>query len=822
MIKISGLNKYYNKGKSNELHVIDETSLELDDTGLVCILGESGSGKTTLLNTVGGLDTFYSGNLTIGDVTLRKYSSKVMEKLRNTKFGYIFQEQYLLQDQTVAYNIRLALSMFKLKEEEKEARVDYVLQAVEMRKYKKRLVSQLSGGQQQRIAIARALVKTPDIIFADEPTGNLDEANTMRIMSIIKKISQDCLVVLVTHEKRIAEFFADRIIQVKDGKVIKDIVHKSVNTYQFQDDTNLYLKEFEKEGYAGDAVEVNYYHQGSKNKLTLNVVYKNDKFYIQTPEEANVVYLTSGSETQIVDAAKPIVDMEQIEDFDYSLSRLKADRKAKLSFTDIMRMAMDNVRTLGKKQIFMVVSFLITSVLLVLALTDYLTTSSIDKKSIITEDSHYITVNVAMSSASNYDDYLKSFHNIYEKFRSMDMGKDIYPCLNTQLTFAYQGIEQIQSLQYSLENFSYVTMEHFNQKDLTEGRMPEKSDEIIIDKWLIDKFYQSDSILKEMYPDAKNFINLKVMYKEGEQPLTIVGICDLQEPVVYIDKYMGISLYLKNNSIGSLQQLQAAYPGKYDDISLAADEVMVLQSEFDSIGNVSSSVFLSPEDNNYYYIAPNGIWYLVVGTYPTEFGVDSIIGDKYYDNYIDNIVLPDQTFKIYAQESDYQKILDYFNGKLDGPDTTYIKIKARDIYQDELTQYYEAKAYYMNARMIVTITIFAVSMLMLFFTMKSNAFKRMQEVSVYRLMGITRRSILMSFILEIFILTSCTVLPVICILSSIIKFIAGIPSLQLSIAYPWSAAILLIAFLYVVNILVGILPVYGLVNLPPAKMTQQL
>lgn len=241
MIQLNNLHKYYNKGKQNEIHVINGTTLSLPERGFVCILGESGSGKTTLLNTMGGLDDFKQGSLSIAGETLQHYSSSKIDKIRTKHCAYIFQNYYLLQEHTVEYNIHLALDMYTLSEEEKQSRIDYVLQAVDMQKYKKRVVSYLSGGQQQRIAIARALVKTPKIIFADEPTGNLDEANTMRVMQILKKVSETCLVVMVTHEKRLASFFADRMIHVTNGRVDSDTVCETGGTYSYQKEAAFYL-----------------------------------------------------------------------------------------------------------------------------------------------------------------------------------------------------------------------------------------------------------------------------------------------------------------------------------------------------------------------------------------------------------------------------------------------------------------------------------------------------------------------------------------------------------------------------------------------------
>ena len=266
MIKVEHLYKTYNEGRKNEEKVLKDVSLEFDRTGLVCLLGESGSGKTTLLNAIGGLDTFSGGTITIDQTVLKGYNPKVMEPLRNDRFDYIFQNYYLLGDHTVGYNVKLALNRFDLSEAEKEERVEYVLNMLGMGKYKKKQVSKLSGGQQQRVSIARALVKSPDIVLADEPTGNLDEENTLRTMSILKSISKECLVILVTHERRIANFFADRIIEIADGQVIRDEINHAADAYERGDDANIYLKEMECDSLANDYANFRIYVDGKEKE----------------------------------------------------------------------------------------------------------------------------------------------------------------------------------------------------------------------------------------------------------------------------------------------------------------------------------------------------------------------------------------------------------------------------------------------------------------------------------------------------------------------------------------------------------------------------
>ena len=184
MIKLEKVNKYFNRRRKNEIHIIQDTSLELEDKGLVAILGQSGSGKTTLLNVIGGLDKVNKGSIYINGEKITQRRVGTIDRIRNLNIGYV----------------AIALRMIGIKnKKEIQKRVNYVLEAVGMIRYRNRLATMLSGGEKQRIAIARALVKNPSIVIADEPTGNLDSKNSLEIMNIIKAISKEKLVILVTH-----------------------------------------------------------------------------------------------------------------------------------------------------------------------------------------------------------------------------------------------------------------------------------------------------------------------------------------------------------------------------------------------------------------------------------------------------------------------------------------------------------------------------------------------------------------------------------------------------------------------------------------------
>jgi len=248
MIKLINLNKYFNKGKANEIHVINNTNLEFPEKGLVALTGPSGCGKTTLLNVIGGLDKFGSGEIHFDEQVMSRYRPMEWDIIRNKYVGYIFQNYNLVEDMTVYENIQLALNMAGLYDKsEIEERINYVLTSVGMYNYRRRNVQALSGGQQQRVAIARAIAKNPKVVLADEPTGNLDANNTYEIMSIIKKISQERLVILVSHERSLVDFYADRVITLTDGVVNNDYDNSGNRSLEHKDERIIYLKDLHKD-----------------------------------------------------------------------------------------------------------------------------------------------------------------------------------------------------------------------------------------------------------------------------------------------------------------------------------------------------------------------------------------------------------------------------------------------------------------------------------------------------------------------------------------------------------------------------------------------
>ena len=221
MLRICDIHKKYVTGELVQT-ALDGVSLTLRDNEFVAVLGPSGSGKTTLLNIIGGLDRYDCGDLIINGISTRKYSDRDWDSYRNHTVGFVFQSYNLIPHQTVLSNVELALTISGISRSERRKRATKALEDVGLGDQLHKRPNQMSGGQMQRVAIARALVNNPDILLADEPTGALDTETSVQVMELLKEVSKDRLVVMVTHNPELAEEYANRIVRVRDGRVIDD------------------------------------------------------------------------------------------------------------------------------------------------------------------------------------------------------------------------------------------------------------------------------------------------------------------------------------------------------------------------------------------------------------------------------------------------------------------------------------------------------------------------------------------------------------------------------------------------------------------------
>ena len=235
MLELISINKKY-VTKAGETLALNDVSLRFPDKGMIFITGKSGSGKTTLLNVIGGLDGFDSGEIILDGKSFSNFSSADFDSYRNTYVGFVFQEYNLLPEYNVLKNVALAEELQGKKCD--KTLTDKLFEDMEISGLEERKVSQLSGGQKQRVAIVRALAKSSKIILADELTGALDSVTGEQVLEILKKLSAEKLVIIVSHDLDMAEKYADRILRLVDGIVVEDVSLKDEevggNVYSFE------------------------------------------------------------------------------------------------------------------------------------------------------------------------------------------------------------------------------------------------------------------------------------------------------------------------------------------------------------------------------------------------------------------------------------------------------------------------------------------------------------------------------------------------------------------------------------------------------------
>ncbi len=221
MLELKNITKTYVTGDLVH-NALEEVSICFRKSEFVSVLGQSGSGKTTLLNIVGGLDQYTSGDLVINGVSTKEYKDRDWDNYRNHSIGFVFQSYNLIPHQTVKANVELALTLSGISKAERSKRAEETLRIVGLEDQMNKKPNQMSGGQMQRVAIARALINDPDILLADEPTGALDSETSVQVMDLLKEVSKDRLVIMVTHNPDLAEQYSNRIVRLLDGKIISD------------------------------------------------------------------------------------------------------------------------------------------------------------------------------------------------------------------------------------------------------------------------------------------------------------------------------------------------------------------------------------------------------------------------------------------------------------------------------------------------------------------------------------------------------------------------------------------------------------------------
>lgn len=517
MIETKHLKKSYHAKTEQEIKVINDTTLSLPDVGLVSLLGASGSGKTTLLNVIGGLDKPDSGTIVYDDVSFERYSMRKVDAYRSKNISYIFQNYNLLQEKTIWENMEIALEIMGITDEEEvQKRIEYTLKSVGLYKFRRKLAKALSGGQMQRVSIARALLKNAKLIIADEPTGNLDSQNTLEVMNILKKISKNNLILLVTHDKNLAEYYSDLIIELKDGSINATRQTDQTVSLDKKHHNNVYLLDLNHSKQESEKVTIDFYHEAPLEPLDLFIYVQNGTYYLKS--QKNIKMLDDSGLTVLNEhfEEKKAEDIEFHYDTTWYDDTKKSGRGKWLK--NECKSSFYNFFHTSKKNKFFNFVFLLIGLIIGIMNVIYVSYATIDTSSMSTDPQ---LLSLSLDQTYRADEY----NQAVEEALQAGMIKDILPRVTIQTNVDYS---LSLNFTYTASVFTaYYPLKLIEANQISIGSMPNNISEIVIGNLL------ADQIIKEMgiALTQQELIGLKL----GDY--TICGIVQNKALASYGDDY---------------------------------------------------------------------------------------------------------------------------------------------------------------------------------------------------------------------------------------------------------------------------------------------
>lgn len=793
MLKIESVNKYYNKGKKNQIHVIDNITLTLNDNGLVALLGSSGCGKTTLLNVIGGLDKIRSGKIYINDKKISSKRSKKVDKIRNLEVGYIFQDYKLINDKSVFDNVAIVLKMIGIKDEEEiKKRVEFVLDKVGMLRYKRRPANMLSGGEKQRVAIARAIVKHPTIILADEPTGNLDSKNSLEVMKILQAISKERLVILVTHEQQLAKFYSNRIIEIKDGKVISDTENKDTIELDYELDSTFYLKDFENHNVVkDDTYDINVYSHNNE-KIKIELVVANGNIYIKSNGLEKVEVVDENSSIEFLNEHYKKTTKEELDKYTFDYSEIKKKRYSSINnvFTSIIS-GFKKILDYSFIKKMLLIGFFLSGAFIMYAVSSIYASYQIYDKDFVTMNKDYLSVNMKEIKVK---DYLK-----YESLDNID-----YMLPGNSLVDIHIKYDDYLQSEYLEDTFSLslASTKLINEEDIILGKLVEKDDEIILDKVSVDKFLKSDMAKMIGIKKEKDIIGRKVKINMTEKEYTIVGMVDNDCPCFYANEnaFINILYYqiIGTNDDGMIYD----YNDFKNDIKIKKGrkprndyEVIVNYDNKDSMKlkkRISTKV--------------NGVKLKVVGYYTSKHSMNNYLVSENTLKY--HVIDKSSDITIYSNDKD--ATIDYFKEN---------KMNIVDTYEESKRLYNESIKDDRNSTLIASSIILLISLIEIFLMIRSSFLSRIKEVGILRAIGVKKKDIYKMFTGEIIAITTVGGIPGIAFCSYVLEKISNNEIFPIDKFVVNSTTVLAaVVIMYVFNLIIGLLPVFNTIRKTPASI----
>ena len=815
MIRLVNVKKTFNKHKSNEIRAINDTSIELADSGLVTFLGNSGCGKTTLLNAIGGLDRVDKGQIYIDDQRITRRLNGKLDEIRNLRIGYIFQNYNLIEDATVFENVALVLKMTGFKDKDAiERRVMYILDRVGIAKYRNRPASMLSGGERQRVGIARALVKNPQIIIADEPTGNLDSSNTIDVMNIIKAISKQKLVILVTHERDIAEFYADRVIEIVDGKIVDDRENSHDGKLDYRMDSKIFLKDMPiQKDFSDGPFDISLYSDSNQKLPKIEIVVKNNNIYINTDDN-----LSMGAEgVEIIDEHYQAMTKEIYEkyNFDYGDYFEHAEEKegiarsgkpAKMKYCSIygpfssFGSGFKKIRRYSKIKKILMLGFVLASMFVIYAVSNVAGITHYTDDRFTTMDKEYVNVKTGKLSGESY-----------HKYATMENVDYALPG-NSKVNFV-MAFEEYYQTQGLLVIGSLSDKAKLKKSDLTAGRLPENPDELVVDEMVVKNMIKQGNARELGIKTGKDILGRTL--KQPNMPgMKIVGISNRQTPSIYVDRSKMIPIILHNPGQSAVDDVQ--------NPQYAAETDAVLPySDYANTGNLHIVKGEAPT-KDFEVLVPEALKDEVAIGKPINVKVKGnyLIVTGYYhdDRKGGGLYVTDNTYFINVI-SKYKTLTISTKNKaaliesLKGSDVRVI-----DVYKENKQSYVNSISKNIWKTIAVSSVIVFVSLIEMYLMLRASFLSRIKEVGVLRAIGLKKGDIYRMFTGEVIAITLLTALPGMGLMAYFINALTKID--MFDSMYRMNPLVFGISFLIVLgfNMIAGLLPVFTTLRKTPAAI----
>ncbi|MBE0701281.1 MAG: ABC transporter ATP-binding protein/permease, partial [Acholeplasmataceae bacterium] len=787
MIKVNHLEKYFNRRKRNEIHVINDISLEFPEKGLVVLLGASGSGKTTLLNVLGGLDKVQSGDIQFNQHALSGYKASTWDRIRNESVGYIFQNYNLLPELSVFDNIAFVLKMIGISDPAIiEERVNYILHAVKMYPFRKKKGLQLSGGQQQRVAIARALVKNPQVIIADEPTGNLDSKNTLDIMNIIKSISMEKLVVLVTHERDLAKFYGDRIIELKDGSIIEDYLNDESEDHGMSRDDTIYLKDLKNPSNLSDE-KLNlslFSDQDHEEPISIRLIIKNKTLYLDVDTNIKKIkFADESSGVRIKDESYIKKTRQQLIEttFDTNVldnTEVPKQKKYMVSIKQTLMMAFQKIMRTSRKGKLMLFSFLVAGAVIAFTISTLAAVIIIRPEPYMQQNRGYVSVLQSnLNTMPTYENLLGLQDIDDENFYINTFSSKSLMFINPDGSSSMVGIQGNIDL-----------IDHIKSNQLIAGRMPISGHEIVVSLAVADQLIDNTNGQDFGIWSYDHLFSETIRFRFLE--IKVVGVVDTDISLIFMSR--DLANFIHPITAHYFEGLPHSFLDDEDIIAGARPEegqVLISSTMYETIFGTGEPYGEFPKDVLLFDYDISGVYEAdLVNDY--AFLTVEEMEQIRYENAFRTFIYTEKTAKMI--------------GLIDGMGFT-----AYDIYDEAVKNARESQQLILISTISTSALLIGFAALGFYFVIRSSLISRIYEVSVYRALGVRKKDIFRSFIVEIFVLTTIsTMVGYILATMALSRLQEGLLG-EFNFFYVSPLTVVAgIIIAYIINILAGLLPVF--------------